>query len=190
MRRCREIKRDQGCKADWGKLATRLRHGFERWSLSEGKRHASAPACWHRIAVFALLPPRLGLRWSRGITCGFADWAAARLTRRRYIFRTPVVEIAVGPHAKKLGDSNSKPNQMPPHLKPDFGKALRANLTVRLSWSRNTDLPFWQRRAKGGYTSFGRPALRQGVVLESICRSHRKQAFNCYRLSNKTGACC
>ena len=36
VRRCRGIKRDQGGKADWGKLATRLRHRFESWSLSEG----------------------------------------------------------------------------------------------------------------------------------------------------------
>jgi hypothetical protein len=82
------------------------------------------------------------LGWSKGTFCGFADWATAQLTRRRYVFRTLVIELAFGPFAKGLEDSNGKPNQMPPHSKPDFGKALRANLTVKRPRLGNTDLPF------------------------------------------------
>jgi hypothetical protein len=73
---------------------------------------------------------------------GFADWATARLARRRYVFRTLVIELAFGPFAKRLEDSDSKSKRMPPHSKPDFGKALRANLTVKPPRLGNTDLPF------------------------------------------------
>ena len=56
---------------------------------------------------------------------------AAEVTRRRYIFRTPVIEIVAGPGAKRVATRNSKPNRMLPPTRLDFGKPSCAKNTVK-----------------------------------------------------------
>jgi hypothetical protein len=66
---------------------------------------------------------------------GFADWATARLTRRRYVFRTLVIELAFGPFATQIKYAKSASAETTPKRAPTLDARFCQLTFIDQAWA-------------------------------------------------------